>query len=203
MLVTCVAYTKNTESWQIFQAIESFTAQSYINKQLIIVNNHDSINQCQKFEIIHHKNLCVIDRPGYSNGRALLEALQIAAGQVIVHFPLNHIHIIDRIQMGIEQLERSGAGIVAPTHKWKWGKELEVVKNETNVVPELAIYKSPAYTDDYDIDYGAWWSYPLLAHEMGLDIIGMDDFIACELPKEKPTDKNYLEFVSQSMNVYR
>lgn len=201
MLATAIAFTKGVTAWQITQAIRSFNAQTYAKTQLIIINNRDTISQCQEFEIIHHRSLCIIDRPGYSNGRALLEAFQMASGQVMVHFPLDHYHHPNRIQLGVEKLQNSGATIIAPTRKWD--EDFKIVQDITNVVAELAIYKSPAYTDDYDIDYGAWWSYPLLAHEMGLDIIGTDDLVACKLPKEKPTNKNYLEFVSQSMNVYR
>jgi hypothetical protein len=195
MLVTCIAYTKGLQPWHITQAIENFASQSYAKSQLIIINNYDTLKQCQEIEIIHHRDLCIIDRPGYSNGRALLEALKMASGQTIAHYPLDHCHHLYRIQLGVELLERNGAAIIAPTRKWKWDGVPVIVEAETNVVPELAIYKSPAYTDDYDIDYGAWWSYPLLAHEMGLDIIGTDDLLACQLPKEKPTNKNYLEFL--------
>jgi len=203
MLITCLAFTKQIKPWQIEAALQSFNDQSYQDKQLIIINNHDTNRECQQLEIIYNYNITIIDRPGYSNGKALLEGLQLGAGQVIAHFPLDHIHHSNRLEWCLDDLVKSKSTIIAPSRKWKWTNGPEIITEESNIIPELAFFKSPAYTDDYEIDYGAWWQYPLLAHEQGIDIIEIDKLLAIELPSEKPTDKNYYAFLAQSMNVYR
>jgi hypothetical protein len=160
-------------------------------KQLIIINNKDTIEECQELEIIHHSTIAIIDRPKFSNGRALLQALQHGAGQVIVHFPLNYYHNSNRIEDSIKFMAENDAMIISPEFKHTLVDGKIVSKgNSPNIIAELAIYSSPAYTDDYEIDYGAWWQYPLLANEHGIDIIGVEECWSVEFPSEEPPE-NY------------
>jgi hypothetical protein len=50
---------------------------------------------------------------------------------------------------------------------------LELIDNNNHVVPELAAYRSPAYTEYFDMEYGAWWSHLLLMNRHGIDIINV------------------------------
>lgn len=183
MFVTGITYTKDIPLWQIHIAIRSFSLQTYANKQLIIINNKETISECQDLEIIYHKDIAIIDRPRYSNGKALLQALQLATGQIIAHFPLNFYHKPDRLEKSIKCITENNALLIAPENKLSIkNNKIITVNNQSNVVPELAVYLSPAHTVNYEIDYGAWWQYPLSAFEQGIEIISIEECPSIELP---------------------
>jgi hypothetical protein len=57
----------------------------------------------------------------------------------------------------------------------------EFVDNTNCVIPELAAYKSPAYTEYFDMEYGAWWSHLLLMNRHGIDIINIPTSLSTKL----------------------
>ena len=199
LTASCISFTKDIQPWQIQIAVESFYNQSYKNKQLIIINNYDTIVECQQIEILFHYDIAIVDRPSFSNGKALLQALQLCAGQTIVNFPLNYYHHCDRISKSIEYMNDSGAIAVAPEYKLILAQNGSVTKsqNHTNIIADLAAYKSPAYTDDYEIDYGAWWQYLLRLYEQGVDITNIDNPMAIELPSINPNISDYNNLIDR------
>lgn len=183
MFVSCLAFTKDIPIWQIHIAMSSFDAQIMRDSQLIIINNKSTISDCAQLEFPFNSRIVVIDRPGFSNGRALLEGLRLGTGQAIAHFPLDHYHHPQRLQWSLDTMLQSNCPLVAPTRKLSLiANKLQTITPSSNVIAELAVYRSPAYTDNYEIDYGAWWQYPLLAYGQGMDIAAMDQLVAVELP---------------------
>jgi len=189
MLISCLAFTKGISPWQLSQAIASYHMQTYFKKQLIIVNNKATITECTKIELPFSSETCIIDRPGYSNGEALSEALKISTGQVISHFPLNYYHHPQRLIKSATELLKFNAGLVSPKGHLilsENGKKSEFI-HLNKIVGELSTYVRPAYMENYKIDMGAWWQYPLLAYKQQKQIVNIDEInLALKLPKHAP-----------------
>ena len=172
MLVSCIAYTNGIDPQAVLDRIDEFDAQTYSDRQLIIINNYDTLERCQSLSFIFHHKIVVIDRPGYTNGQAIQSALQYAAGQIIAPFPFDWAHYPNRLETSVAALNECEGMYIAPVHHL----DGNIIRKNTDIsalIPEMAVYKSPAYTVNYDINYGAWWSYPMMLEEQGLDLFEM------------------------------
>lgn len=173
MLVSCIAITDGISTDSIHNSIESFSLQKYINKQLVIINNSHN-----KIEFPYDRNILLVDRYEFSNSKSLNLAIEISAGQIIAHYPLNYFHHDNRLDVLVENLNEN---LVVCQDRYVDKHGVEFVDNINCIVPELAAYKSPAYTEYFDMKYGAWWSYLLLMNRHGIDIINIPLHLSTKL----------------------
>ena len=193
MLISCVTFTNGHSNWQIEESIKSFYSQTYEDKQLIIVNNQPTLEECLKFETLFHKDICIVDRPGLPNAKALLESAKLASGQLIAHFPLNFFFNSKRLELSIQHIIEYKCDLVSPPGYLEIDSRGELNKfiHPNYTVGELCVYKRPAFRDDLDIDFGVWWQYLLLAHKHDHQIISIENIdLALKIPYTKPTNFN-------------
>ena len=177
MLVSCITFTNGSTPNQVIQAIEDFDTQTYAERQLIIINNYPTLDECQEIELLFRHKVVIIDRPGFTNGQAIQTAIQYSAGQVVAAYPLNYRHNANRLEISIAALNECEGIFIAPVKK----PEGNIIRKNTDLsqlIPELGVYKSPAYTTNYDINYGVWWQYPMMLEEQGLELHEMHTQLA-------------------------
>lgn len=184
MLVSCIAFTNDCSNDQILLSIESFEKQLYPVKQLIIINNYNSLEDCLKLEIVYNKEICILDRPKFSNAKALIEAAEASKGQIIVHFPLEYYYNKNYISTLVQNIIEYQADLVSPCgYSIIEHNHIHDYVHPKNIVAELSGYKRPAFRSELDIDYGSWWQYPLFLYEHGNDIISIDNTkLALKIP---------------------
>jgi hypothetical protein len=173
MFVSCVTFTGGVDHDTVLRSISSFEQQDYGFKQLVIVNNSDV-----QISPLFNRDLLIIDRLGFSNGLALRTAIESAAGQIIAHYPLNYFHFHDRLTRIVEHLD---CNLIVAPDRYIDTDGVEFIDTKSSVVPELAAYKSPSYFENYDIEWGAWWQYPLLMNKHGIDIINIPESMSQRL----------------------
>lgn len=184
MLASCVAFTDGCSIDQILLSIDSFHKQSYTNKQLIIVNNYKTIKQCLELEFVYSKEICVVDRPSFSNTAALIEACEASKGQIIINYSLEFYFKRNYISTIVKNIIEYQADLVSPCG-CKIIEDNKIIDyiHPKNIMAELSGYKRPAFRSELDIDYGAWWQYPLFLHEHGNDIISINNTnLALKIP---------------------
>jgi len=193
MLISCITFTNGCSNWQIEQSIDSYYNQSYELKQLIIINNYNSLEQCLQFKPLFHKELCIIDMPGMSNAKALIKAASLASGQLIAHYPLDYYHNKNRLSLSYNQLINYNADLITPPG-YKIVNEIGIITefiHQTYTVGELCVYKRPAFRHELDIDYGIWWQYLLLSHNHGQEIVSIENTdLALKIPYNQPQNFN-------------
>lgn len=196
MLISCIAFTNGCSDWQIKNAMDSYHKQSHVNKQLIIVNNHHDLKKCLEFRPLFHDEVCIIDRPGFSNASALLEAATMASGQLVAHYPFDFYHHKDRLSESYNHIVEYNADLVSPPGYNVLSSDnlkSEFI-HQTYTVGELCVYKRPVFRYELDIEYGVWWQYLLLAHKHGQQIISIENTnLALKIPYAEPTNFNLSE----------
>lgn len=180
MLVSCIAFTNNISLEHVESALRDFEQQTYEPSQLIIINNRPTLSECQDLETIFRYNVAILDRPGYSNGQAIQTALQYSAGQIIACWPLDYHHFPTRLEKSVAALDDSKGLYIAPSLQVPTGI-IRKCNDLSQIIPDLGVYKSPAYTINYNIDYGAWWQYPLMLDEQEMDIYQMHIELASKI----------------------
>ena len=193
MLISCITFTNGYSDWQINESINSFYAQTYPEKQLIIINNRPTLKECLEFKILFHKDVCIIDRPGLSNANALLNSAKLASGQVIAHFPFDFYSSPKRLELSLKHIIEYKSDLVSPPGYIEVDSKGELHKytHPNYTIGELCVYKRPAFRDDLDIDIGVWWQYTLLTHKHGHQIISIENIdLALKIPYAKPPNFN-------------
>ena len=150
-LLSAIMLTGNNTLSDIMLAIDCFKAQTYPNKELIIVNNAKNQSSASKLNINAEDNIFIIDTPfPLTAGMARNYGINAANGQILAQFDADYWHHPTRFTSQVATMANNESHICMLTSCLKYSFNTGVatiLSNNKNIVPSTMVLVRPAKVD--------------------------------------------------------
>lgn len=151
-LVSAIMLAGRVPPKDIQVAIDCFKAQTYPNKELIIVNNCATQFEATNLNIYAQRNVFILDTPVLLRaGMARNYGINAANGRIIVQFDPDFYHTPKRIETQLTALANNEAGMCLLTECMSFSLVSGAVRRYTNA--RNAIMNSMIFIRPQGIDY--------------------------------------------------
>lgn len=151
-LVSAIMLAGRVPSKDILVTIDCFKAQTYPNKELIIVNNCTSQFDATDLNIYAQKNVFVMDTPVLlTAGMARNYGLTAANGRIIAQFDPDYYHAPKRIEAQLSAIAQHEVNVCLLTETLSYSLVSGKARHNRNT--RNAIFNSMVYIRPKGIDY--------------------------------------------------
>jgi len=148
-LISAITIIDTQDQKRVDFLIHSFKAQTYANKELIIINNAESQYHASRIKAIEENNIKLIDLPyKYTKGVAKNHACSIAQGEIITLFSPEYYHHPQRMikQHKVLQKAKSGSFLNAYLQVSQYNGISEKAAPHGMVLESMMYHRPAAFT---------------------------------------------------------
>jgi len=155
-LLSAILLAGRVKITDVILCIDCFRAQTYPNKELVVVNNAPNQFSASDLNIMAEENVFLVDTPvEFSAGMARNYGISATNGQILAQFDPDYWHAPDRLQSQVAAMAKEGVHICALSSTLSYSfvsGRARIQTNNTGAILNTMVFTRPVNIDYPDTD---------------------------------------------------